>query len=81
MAPHYTAVCKETLKDSSTPDTPFTNLYIATDGMHFQVAFVALLLAAGNAFMKNRNDTGLICSSVATDKAPELHFIASCQPA
>lgn len=77
MAPMYSANTKTKLKCLSTPERPFTNLYISTDGKHFQVAYVALTPAMGNAFMKDRDDISLICSSQATDEAPELHFIAS----
>jgi hypothetical protein len=80
MAPMYSATTKTKLKCLSTRERPFTNLYIAADGQHFQVAYVALTPAMGNAFMKDRDDIALICSSEATDQAPELHFLASIAP-
>jgi hypothetical protein len=81
MTPMYSANTKTKLKCLSTPEKPFSNLYIGTDGHHFQVAYVALTPAMGNEFMKDRDDIALICSSEATDELPELHFIASTTPA
>ena len=81
MAPSYSGDTKTQLKDMSTQAKPYTNLYIQTDGHHFQVAFVALTAKMGNDFMNERDDTALICSTEATEDVPALHFIASNIPA
>lgn len=80
MAPSYSANTSTKLKCLSTPEMPFSNLYIDVEGIHFQVSHVVLDPKMGNAIMKERNDIALICSSEATNEAPALHFLASTTP-
>jgi hypothetical protein len=77
MANSYSGDTETKTKCLSTTENPYSNLYIATDGKHFQVAAVVTSSDEGNIIMTKREDIALIATSLATEEVPELHFLVS----
>lgn len=70
------------LKDFSTGEKPYTNLYIKAFGDFYQVAAVFDSVDQANSFMLEREDAALIDSTTLKDVVTEqFHFIASLRKA
>lgn len=63
------------LPSMNSPELPYTNLYIKSDSVYFQIAYVCDTEEQCNEFSRDRSDVGVI----ATDNEGR-HYLASHKP-